>query len=109
MWYEAGKLTHLYIVEEPVVAPVSGPSPVGVTLHALFLRSVNSRTVKPESKVYQVCWAWVFVKLYVLLDHFVKLYWSIVAHGIASNLDVLKSSPAEDLCSVPIQYCEPTA
>ena len=48
------RLASLYSVEVNVGCVVSGPCLLGVTPLALFVRSVNSRKVKPQSKGYQV-------------------------------------------------------
>ena len=69
---EAGKPTQLHNIEVVVADLVSGPCPVGFTPLALFLWSVNSHTVKPESKGYQVvlCITVSLLMLYLYLSVF---------------------------------------
>ena len=51
---EVGKQIPLYSVEVAVSVLVSGSCPVSVTLLVLFVRSVNSCTLMPGSRGYQV-------------------------------------------------------
>ena len=73
---EADKQTQLYSVEMEVGCPVSGPYPVGVTPLALFVCSVNPRSVKSEripsraeSYSVSVNVMIIFINLYGFQDH----------------------------------------